>query len=512
MNSQENNKRIAKNSILLSFRMIVTLAISLYTTKIVLNGLGINDYGIYNVVCGLVSMFSFLSNSMASGIQRFYNFELSKDGIIGAQKVYNSALIIQISLIILLVILCEIGGLIYIDNKMVIPIDRIETAKSIFHMSIISFALSILQVPYLASIMAHEKMDYFAFITILDSIFKLLIAFSISMYFNDRLWLYGFLMMILSLFDLLAYYIYTKIKFSNEIRISRHIDYNILKSMLSFSGWNTIGQLGGLLREQGINLLLNLFFGVAINSARGIAIQVSGGLNSLVSNINVAIRPQIVQAYAQNNIERMFKLMYSLSKMSFLLFYIISLPIILESKFILNVWLDNNVPQYTSVFIIFIILINFVNLLNAATSAVVHATGKMALYQITGFFMTILILPVSYLGLKMGGSPVIPFITYFIFIILMQTVITFILNKIVKFSVKEYFREVLIPIILVIFLSIVFPIIPNKLMEESFTRFVVTVTTSLISGGSITFFIGLNKQEQNILKSYFISFYNKIKN
>lgn len=500
----KNNKRIAKNTILLSLRMVITLLVMLYTTRVVLAGLGVTDYGIYNIVCGFVSMFAFLSVAMSNGIQRFYNFELSRNGITGARKVYNAALVIQVLLTLILFLLSVTIGTWYIQNKMVIAAESMETALYIFYMSVISFAFVILQVPFIAAIMAHERMDYYALVTVLDAFLKLGIALSLSWIADDRLLFYGFLMMLIPVFDFLLYAIYAKKKFKLEIVYSKHIDTHLLRSMLTFSSWNIVGIFGDILRDQGVNILLNLFFGVVVNAARGVTAQIIAGLQGLVNNIGVAIRPQIVQSYAQNDIKRTLSLMYSLSRLSFLFLYVISLPVIVETDWILEIWLGDNVPEYTAIFFRLVIIVTYINVLNSAVSAVVHATGNMKLYQLTGTLATISVLPVSYVWLLQGGSPISPYCICIFFAIIMQIVALWVLGKIITFSIKDYLIQVGKPITIIALVTFALPFIPHFLLSEGIVRFIVVSATAVLFAGGGSYFYGFNEAEKNIIKSFIV--------
>ncbi len=295
--TKDPNKRIAINSIYMSIRMVFVLCITLYTTRVVLDALGIVDYGIYNVVCGFASMFTFLNTSLSNGIQRFFNFEYGKKGIDGAQKVYNAGLLIQIILAIIIIISCETIGVWYLYNKMVIPPDRIIAAMWVFQFSILSFVFVILKAPYSASVMAHEKMGFYSVLSIIEVVFKLAIVLLIPYLPGDSLIIYGVLFALISFIDFFSFYLYSKINFE-EIKINKSFDKCIIKSMLGFSGWNIFGSFSNMMKEQGINLVLNFFCGPIVNAARGVANQVNGGIQGFVTNILIPVRPQIIQSYA----------------------------------------------------------------------------------------------------------------------------------------------------------------------------------------------------------------------
>lgn len=498
--NSQSNKRIAKNTLLLCIRMFFTLFIGLYTSRVVLKTLGIDDYGIYNVVCGFVSMFAFLNVSMSNGIQRFFNYEFGKNSIDGARKVYITSLVVQALLLLIIILLTETLGLWYLHNKMVIPVDRFEAAQWIYQFSVLSFAFIIMQVPYKAVIMAHERMDFYAFITIFDSILKLIIVVLLPFADADRLVLYGFLLMLIECMNLVLVYIYSKKRFE-EIGFVPKFNKKLFRSILSFSSWNIFGTFSNMMREQGLNMILNLFFGPAVNAARGVAYQVTAAMQGFVTNVSIAVRPQIVQSYAQGNTTRTINLMYSLSKLSILTLYIMAYPILLEIDYVLEMWLGDNVPQYTSSFIIIVVLITFINNMNAAVSAVVHATGKMRKYQFVGSCINISSIPIAYYSLKLGYDPNSVFWISLLFTIVMQTASLFILRNLIKFSLKEYAKQVLKPFVLVVIASFMIPIIPLYYMNSGFLRFGIVFLLALSISFITIYLLGLDKKEKILFNS-----------
>lgn len=496
------NKKVAMNTILLSIRMVFVLFLGLYTTRVTLKVLGVDDYGIYNVVCGFVSMFTFLNTSMSNGIQRFFNFELGKNGIDGARRVYVTSLVIQFLLLIVIVLFTETFGLWYLHNKMVIPLERFDAAQWIFQFSILSFVLIIMQVPYNASIMAHEHMNFYAFIGVLEAILRLVLVLLISYADVDKLVLYGLLLAMISLLNFVLAFVYSRTHFE-EIRIRPLFNKGLFKSMLSFSGWNIFGSFSGMMREQGINMILNIFFGPVVNAARGVAYQISSGLQGFVVNISTAIRPQMVQSYAQGNTTRTINLMYSLSKESISVLYIMAYPIVLEIDYVLSLWLGHDVPDYTSSFVIIVVLIAFLNNMNSAVSAVVHATGKMRNYQVITSLITLLSLPVVYYVLYLGYSPNSVFWVSFFFTLVMQFISLLILRTLVAFSLINYVRKVLIPFIVVVLISFAPPLFPYYMCQEGFFRFVLVTLVAVLSSSVSFYFIGLDRKEKDLINSIF---------
>lgn len=512
MSRIDDNKRIAKNTIALSVRMVIVLFITLFTTRVVLRSLGVEDYGVYNVVCGFVSMFTFLNTSISHGIQRFYNYQLAKNGKNGVVSVYNTALRIQFLLVIILLLFTESFGLWYIRHKMVVPTDRIIASHYIFQFSIFSFLLSILQAPFVASVMAHERMGFFAFISILDAGLKLIIAFCISLANSgSRLILYGFLMMSVSIINIILYVCYARHFYRDELVFKRGFNIPLFKSMLSFSWWNVFGAFASMMKEQGLNLLLNFFFGPIVNAARGIAYQVLSGVKSLLANVYTAIRPQTMQAYALGDMHRTESLMLSMSRMSVLVLYVVSVPIIYEIKFVLALWLGNDYPDHTIPFVILVILIAYINTLNSAVSTVIHATGKMKKYQVVTSLIELLILPVSYLALKLGGEPEFVFIISFVFTAISQIVSLYILRSLVHFSLRKYYYHVIVPCVRVGVLSVLIPSVLLYCVPEGGFRFFVIVFYSISFIPLLCYFFGLTKNEKNLVNRYVKVFFDKLR-
>lgn len=501
-----SNKRIAKNSLYMSIRMIIVLLISLYTTRAVLKVLGIEDYGIYNVVCGFVSMFAFLNASMSSATQRFYNFELGKNGEKGVQKVYNASMIIHFILALIIVALLEIVGLWYLENKLVIPVERLNAAFWIFQFSIASMFLNIINVPYAAAIMAYERMDYYAYIGIIDAILKLLIVFALYFTNGDKLVTYGFLFMLITFFDFIAYRIYAKKKFIS-LKWGIRPKKSFFFEMLTFAGWNIFGSFSYMMRDQGINLLLNAFFGPVVNAAKGVAGQVNGALQGFAGNILVPARPQIVQSYAKGEYKRSFHLMNSVSKLSCIVFLLMSLPICLLISPILNIWLGGNVPDHASTFIVIMLITNTWGSLVAPISVIVHATGKMKFYQTISSASNIMSVPLAYLFLCCDNVPEYAFYALLITMFTNHIAGLISLKHLTDFSIKEYIRNVAIPLFVVIILSALTTAVPHYYVSNPLLDFVVVILTSTISILTYSYFICFDATEKQMV----IQIINKLK-
>lgn len=504
--SSNKNTTLAKNTIFLSIRMIFVMFVSLYTSRVFLHSLGVDDFGINNVVCGFVAMFSFLNTSLSNGIQRFYNSEMSKSGDEGVKLVYNSALLIQGGIAILVILLLETIGIWYINNKMVIPVERLSTAMWIYQFSVISSVLVIMQTPYSAAVMAYEKMNYYAVVGIVDVLLKLVLALVIPYVSGDHLLFYGAMMLGITLLSFVMYVGYAKIKFI-ALRLNWKVQKDLLKHMITFSGWNFFGTFACMVREQGLNIVLNLFFGPVVNAARGIAYQVSSALQGFVSNISVAAKPQMVSSFAEGNAERTLKLMYSMSKLSFFILYIMAVPVCLEIDYILHLWLGDVVPQHTANFVVLVILTNFMNNLNAPLSNVVYATGKMRNYEVTFSVINILIIPAAYIALQMGLPPEAAFFSYFVMTIFVQIGCLYVLRTIIKVSLTDYFYRLCCPLLIFSVVAIPLPYIIKMSMSVGIYRLGCVTIMTCITAFIFFYCIALNRKEKNIV----INGINKIK-
>lgn len=492
----KRSSRIVKNTIYLTLQTVFVLFVSLYTSRVILKALGVSDFGIYNVVGGFVSMFAFLNTSMINGIQRFYNYELGKCGNEGLTRVFNTALSIQALIAIIILFLTETVGLWYINNVMVIPEERLFAAKWIFQFSVISLIFVIMQVPYSSAIVAHENMGFYSIINMLDTVLKLTIAISLPFFSADKLIVYGFLILLISIINWLLFYSYAKIKYK-EIRICRGFNLSQFKEMLSFSGWNLFGSFSGVMKEQGINMILNLFFGPVVNAARGIAYQVNGAMMGFVANINTASRPQLTQSYASGNLDRSIHLMYSMSKIAVVTITLFAVPVIFEIDYILKIWLDTEIPLHTNSFVQLVVINSIILCLNPPVSFLVHATGKMRKYQVVSSLFSLLVLPFSYIMLQQGAEPEYVFVLMILFTFIGQWICIHILKQLVDFSAADYVKQVILPLAVFLALIPILPLIPRLLLDESFFRLVLVSALSVISTGAIGYFLLLDQSEKD---------------
>lgn len=496
-----SDKTIAKNTIFLSLRMVFVLFVSLYTSRVFLRVLGVEDFGINNVVCGFVALFSFINTSMANGIQRFYNYEGEKNGVSGRVCVFNTALLIQGILALIIFLLLETVGIWCVSHKMVIPPERLHAALWVYHFSVASAIIVIFQAPFTAMVMAYEKMNYFALVGVVDVLLKLILAYILVYSPIDKLIFYGFVLLLISILVFLMYFVYCCRNF-DAVKVERCFSWSILKKMLRFSGWGLLGTFACVTREQGLNIVLNLFFGPIVNAARGIAYQVSSALQGFVTSISVASKPQMVSSYANGDSQRTIGLMFSMSKLSFGVLLLMAIPICVEIGFVLRVWLGDVVPEHSSSFVILIILTNFINNLNAPLSNVVYATGKMKEYEIVFSMINLLIIPISIITLKSGLAPESVFIVYFIMTIFVQIGCLWALNKIISINIREYIVQLIVPLLLCSILCFPLPFLLSRVMEAGWLRFITVTIVSALTSSVLFYRIVLNSTERKLVVKF----------
>lgn len=505
----ENNKRIAKNTIVLYIRMIVMMLISFYTTRVILNALGVDNYGINNVVGSLVSMFSLISGSLAGSTSRFITFGLGKDDKEELRKTFITSVNINIILAIIVVIAIETIGVWFLNNKMVIPTDRLYAANWVLQCSVVSFAIGLLSVPYNASIIAHEKMSAFAYMTIFDAVAKLCIAIAIDYYNGDKLILFAIISLIPTIISQIIYYIYCKRNFE-ECRYRLEWNNNIFKRIGSFALWNFIGCTAGLMKDQGVNIAINLFCGPTINAARGVAMQINGVISRFITNFTTALNPQIIKEYAANNLERMHNLVFKGTRFSYYLFMLISIPVFLEVEKILQIWLDL-VPEHTVLFARLVLILSLAEIISQTLITAQSASGKIRNYQIVVGGILLLNFPISYILLKNG---IFPEVTIVVAIIISQICLLarlLFLKNMIKLPIRKFINKVYLNVIIVTIVSFIPPYITYTILQENNYRIIPVFMVSVISSVITIYFIGCNKQERLLVSSQINKFCNKHK-
>lgn len=507
--TSENTKRIAKNTAMLYIRMLFTMFVSLYTSRIVLNVLGVEEYGIYNVVGGVIVMFSFINVSMSSATSRFLTFELGKNSEKKLNQIFSGAMTIHIFIAILILILGETVGLWFLQNKLVIPEGRKFTALVVYQLSIISTIVNITQVPYNAAIIAHERMHVYAYIEILNTLLKLLIVYLLVWLGGDKLILYGILTLIVASLITLIYRIYC-LRYFPECRYRFMWDKSLLIPMLSFSGWDLYGNMSVVGRTQGVNMLLNIFFGTVLNAANGVANQVQAAVMSFSGNVLTAVRPQIVKNYATGNISYMVMLINNTAKFTFLLLWGISLPLLLETHFVLKLWLKT-VPDYTVIFCQLTLVFNFFANWSSVVVTGLHAIGKIKRPSLINGSLYLLVIPVSYIIFKYGGKPDIPFWCNVFFVFVGCALNVWALKiYLPQFSVRDFATNVFGVCSIITFLSIIPPFIVQKILEESIWRFLAVGITAVGSVAALTYFVGLDRNSRLMVKNKVLNLYAKV--
>lgn len=501
----DSNERLARNTMYLYIRMFVILIVSLYTSRVILNTLGVIDFGIYNVVAGFVSLFGFLNATLSSSMQRFYNYELGSSGESGVSRVYSVGLKIHLVIALCLLIVLESFGIWYVNNVMVIPEDRLIAANFVFQAVIASMILIILQIPYLGAILAYERMNYYSLISIIDVLLKLVIVLVLPLFQSDKLIIYSVLLLLISLFDFVAYFIFSKRNFSG-LQYTKNTDKSVLKGILSFSSWNLVGTFAFMLKGQGVNMLLNSFFGPVVNAARGIAFQVYSAVNSFSGSISTSFRPQIVESYARDDYKRVKTLLYSEGRICFALILLIIVPVIMEMDMILKLWLGSSIPSKTSCYTILVLIDLLICSTNPSVGQVVFATGNIRRFQIASSCVNLLLVPCCWFFLWLGFSATSSYILTIIFSTINQIVCLFELNHVFSIDLRSYLRTVAIPCLFAAVLAFVPQIVVHILIQSSFFRFGLVCLLDILFTSPVIYYLILSDQEKVILKSYTLNF------
>lgn len=474
------------------------MIVSLYTSRIVLSTIGVVDFGIYNVVGGIVIMLGFLNNAMTASTQRFLLFELGKNDSVELKRVFNMSLTIHIALALLIFVLAETIGLWILNNYLKIPINRLDAAKWVFHFSVMSFMVTIINVPFNAAIIAHERIKAFAIIGILEVLLKLTIVFILTLISFDKLELYSLLIFLVTLIIAGIYFFYCKLNFIESKGYTFNWDRFLFKKMSNFAGWNLLGVSAGLAYIQGINILLNVFFGPTINAARGIAFQVQGALNSFVSNFQTAVNPPITKNYALKNYDVSFKLVFGASKFSFFLLLLFSMPILIETDLILRLWL-REVPENTVMFTRLVIIDILIGSISGAIQNIAQASGEIRNYQLIVSGILLLNLPTSYIFLMMGYSPEITMLVSIFFSIVAMFARLLIVKGIIDFPSGLFMKNVIFRIIAVTIISYTFSNFAYSYMNQTVGGFMLLGFATSISIISSILLLGLNKIERIII-------------
>lgn len=496
--SIQNNKRIAKNTLFMYFRMLITMGIGLYASRVVLATLGVSDYGLYNVVGGIVVILSSVTSALNSGTQRFLSFALGENDIDKLKRTFGSTQYLHIIFAGILFLLLETLGLWFLNAKMNIPEGRESAAFWVYQFSILTTVISLIQVPYLASIIAHEKMNVYAIMSIFDAIAKLLMVFLIRVISYDKLILYAGTYCLVSVSIALIYGLYCRYKFE-ECRTMPSKDKELFKGIAQFSGWNVVGCISVPLQTQGFNILLNIFYNTIVNAARGIAVQVNSAVMQFVNNFQTAVNPQIVKLYAAGEKEEMTRLVINNSKYAGFLYLLIAVPLFVEIEFVLDIWLAEY-PDYTIPFVRIILIQSLIQTLTRPVVMVVHAVGRMKEVNLTAGLVLLCILPISYVLLKIGMDPitvmavnVIPWLFETFFELYYE-------HKFIGFPIWDFYKSVYLVVFPIALILLIFPYFAHIYLPlVGCQRFLVVCAISVITSGIVIFYLGLSKHMREMI-------------
>lgn len=496
-----NNKRIARNTLFMYARMLLVMCVSLYTVRVVLKALGSEDYGINNVVGGIVTMLGFLSSTMSGASMRFFSYELGRKDYKKLSDFFSITFWFYVILVIGVVILAETIGLWFVYNKLVIPDNRINAALWVYQCSIIGFAFQMLAIPYNSLILARERMDIYAYVGIAEVLLKLLVAYLIKASPFDKLFSYAVLLMLATSFVSAFYIIYDVIKFP-ESRVRRYWDKQAFREIFSYSSWNLFSSVALVARSQGINILINIFFGPIVNTARAIAYQVNNAVNTFVTGFTQAVRPQITKYYAANEMNQMLALTYRTTRLCFFLIFLLSTPLILETRFVLVLWLGE-VSDMTILFTRLVLLTSIIDATSIPLTAVISSTGKIKYTQLTNGLILIAILPLSYVFYKFGFPPQTTMIIAFIASLLCHINRIYFSCKLTTMTFSDYFNETIIPIVIILLLggglSIALQIV---IKGAPIAHFLGIVVSSTLVNSLIVYLFGLKKAEKVLLSKF----------
>lgn len=480
--------------------MALLICINLYTSRIVLSTLGVEDFGIYNVVGGIVIMLAFINDSMTNSTRRFLNFELGTGNKQKLHEVFVTSLNIYIIISILVVILGETIGLWFVLEKMIIPPERMTAALWCYHISIFTAVIDILSCPYHAAIVAHEKMKSFAYIAVLDAILRLLVVYLLLVFDYDRLIFYAILYAIVKILVRIVYQIYCSRNF-DECKYHWIYNKSLFKEMAAFAGWNMWGNFAYVCYTQGLNILLNVFFGPVVNAARGVAVQVQGTIGNFANNFQMALTPQLTKTYANGQVKEMHQLIYRGSRLTFCLMLVLCLPLIAETPAILDLWLEE-VPEGSVLFIRLLLAVTIVQKMIAPLGTSVASTGRIKKYEILINCLLLSILPTAYLVLYFGGPAWTVFAVYFVYVFFAYLLAVHIALPMINMDLKEYLKMVVRPCLAVLLLSSLAPLAMKSIGLSGLLFSLITIAVTVTGTVAASYFAGMNAEEKALFKAY----------
>ena len=489
-----NNKRIAKNTLMLYIRMLIMMIVNLYASRIVLKELGVEDFGIYNIVGGIVILFSFIDSAMVQSVQRFLNYALGKGDEKEVSKIFSASMSIYFFIAIIFCAAAETLGLWFVNTYLNIPDGKMTAANIVYQLTIATTVINMIRTPYNAAIIANENMSFYAYVSIIEAVLKLSVIFFVAL-FTNKLIIYSILLLLVAIIILTTYYIYCNIKFT-ICKYKYCYDKERYRSILNFSGWSMLGGIANIGANQGLNIILNIFFGVAVNAAMGIANQVSNAVYQFVQNFQTAFSPQIIKSYASSNHEYFISLIINSSKYSFFLLYILVLPILIGCDEILGLWLGT-VPEHATSFCQLMLIFSLIDSLQGPLWISAQATGKIKTYQILMSSMILLNLPVSYLTLKIFPTPEIAVAIKVLINILTSVVRVIYLNRLYGFPILIYAKKVLLIAVTIILFSAPLPVLAYQHFPNA--NLISEIILCFICSGILIYFCGLNSSEKKII-------------
>ncbi|MDR0538804.1 MAG: lipopolysaccharide biosynthesis protein [Tannerellaceae bacterium] len=498
-----NKRRIARNTIALYVRTLLVMLATLYTSRIALGTLGVEDFGIYDVVGSVVTVFSFANLAMTAATQRFLNYELGRGSAEGLRRVFGTSFIIHAGISVIILIVFETGGLWFLQNRMNIPVERADAAFGAYQFAVIASVVSFASVPYHAAIIAHERMDAFAYISIFEVAGRLIAVYALTLVSSDRLATYGVLVCIAQATTRLAYIMYCR-RFFPETHCMIAWEKRLFGNMLSFCGWNLFGNIAFVCLTQGTNVLLNLFFDPVVNAAKGVATQVQMAVTSFFANMQVAFNPQVVKSFVAGNTANTRNLIFLCTRISFYLALMLSLPVLFDTNVILRIWLKNNVPVYTTVFVQLSMIIAIFQSMGSPLIMGNAATGEVKKLMTTVGLLFWTVIPLSYIGLKLGGSPPTVFWVQIVLMIVAHIIRIRIVGKQLGFSVADYCKCALNRMALVSIVCLTPLYVLHLSMAEGMLRLLTCAILSVATVGFASFFLGLTGEERMMVKNFVI--------
>ena len=500
VNSQVNSKRLAKNTMVLYIRMIFTMIVSLFASRIILNALGVEDYGTYNAVAGFIAMFSIISNSLTSAISRYLTFELGHGDQERLNETFSASLLMELGITGVVVILGESIGLWFLNAKMVIPEGREYAANVVYQLSVLTFVLNLVVVPYRASVVSHEHLNIYAYTGIARSAFVLLISYIVDWSGGDKLILYAFLLFLISLFEQLFFYFYCKQSFK-ECTLKGVKDKQIFKQIFSFAGWNFFGAGSAVVRDQGVNVLINVFCGPALNAARGIAMQVSGAVSQFANSFITAINPQITKSYAAGELIDSITLTLRGARFTYYLLLIPTIPLIFEASIVLKIWLGL-VPEHTVLFVQLVLVYVLIEAISYTPTTLLLATGDIKKYQIIVGTCQMLNFPICWGLLAIGIIPEMTIVCNAVIALICLLIRIVMLHSMIGLEIRSFIFNILLKIAFVTIIASIVPFICKSMLPQGILRLFVTTISSIFVSSVLIFYVGVTKNERQVILSY----------